>query len=228
MRSEIHHSLEKEPPSTARLHFRPARASDAEAVAPLIFASGEHEFGFFLGESPAVCIAFLRFAFVARRGRFSWRRHRVAVAEDGTVLAVLAVHDGRLTLFDDPHVAFMLLRFFGFLHAFSILRRGLVLANELPAPQRAQVLLAHCATLECVRGTGVFSALFDDALHAGLLGVQQDRQLLLDVLVSNTRAFALYRRLGFVDLPRARSPQVPRDLESVRMSFERITRFEGA
>jgi hypothetical protein len=31
------------------LQFRPARAEDAEACAPLMFASGVREFGFFLG-----------------------------------------------------------------------------------------------------------------------------------------------------------------------------------
>jgi ribosomal protein S18 acetylase RimI-like enzyme len=48
-----------------------------------------------------------------------------------------------------------------------------------------------------------------------------DRQLVLDVLVSNKRAYHLYRQLGFVELPRKRpvSPRLPRELESVRMQF---------
>jgi GNAT superfamily N-acetyltransferase len=203
------------------LQFRPARASDAQACAPLVFASGVREFGFFLGESPEDCIAFLRFAFASGSGRFSWRRHRVALAADGTVVGVMAAHDGRSILLDDPHVAFMLLRFFGLRRTVSMLLRGLVVEGELPAPKRAQTLLAHCATQESVRGTGVFSALFADALRSGEPATGADREIVLDVLISNTRARDLYRRLGFVELPRRRerSQRLPSELESVRMRF---------
>jgi hypothetical protein len=76
------------------LRFRPAQAEDADACAPLIFASGVREFGFFLGEPAEKCCAFLAFAFTSKSGRFSYRRHRVAVTDDGRIVAVLAVHDG--------------------------------------------------------------------------------------------------------------------------------------
>jgi GNAT superfamily N-acetyltransferase len=201
------------------LQFRPALKSDAEVCAPLVFASGVREFSFFLGESPDVCIAFLRFAFASDGGRFSWRRHRVAVGADGKVLAIMAAHDGRAILLDDPHVAWMLLRFFGGRRTVSMLLRGLVLESELPAPKRTQTLIAHCATNESVRGTGVFSALFENASRAGVPGIAPGREIRLDVLISNTRARDLYRRLGFVELPRRHvlSRKLPSELESVRM-----------
>ncbi|VVD31139.1 GNAT family N-acetyltransferase [Paraburkholderia dioscoreae] len=203
------------------LRFRPARPEDAEACAPLIFTSGVREFGFFLGVLPWTCIEFLEFAFTSKRGRFSYRRHRVAVTDDDRVVAVLAVHDGRQTWFDDPHVALMLLLFFGVRRTVRMLLRGLVLESELPAPKSSQTLIAHCATDELRRGTGVFSALFMNALHTGLIHGDGGQQIVLDVLVSNTRAYDLYRRLGFVELPR-RGPlaqRLPRELESVRMQF---------
>jgi ribosomal protein S18 acetylase RimI-like enzyme len=212
------------------LRCRAARADDAEACAPLIFASGVREFGFFLGEPADACIEFLAFAFASKLGRFSYRRHRVAVTEDDQPVAVLALHDGRRTWFDDPHVAWMLLRFFGVSRTVRMLLRGLVLESELPAPKSSQTLIAHCATHERLRGTGVFSRLFADAMRAGELidsqtgavrGERHRRQLVLDVLVSNERAHALYRRLGFVELPR-RAPvaaRLPRELESVRMEW---------
>ncbi|RAS23424.1 GNAT family N-acetyltransferase [Paraburkholderia bryophila] len=207
--------------AAATLSFRPARPGDAEACAPLIFASGVLEFGFFLGEPAATCIDFLDFAFGSKHGRFSYRRHRVAVDGNGRVVAVLAVHDGRRTWFDDPHVAWMLLRFFGVHRTVRMLLRGLTLESELPAPKSSQTLIAHCATHEQLRGTGLFSGLFADALRAGSLEREGGRQVVLDVLVGNTRAYALYRRLGFVELPRraAMSPRLPRELESVRMQF---------
>lgn len=205
------------------LQFRPARAEDAEACAPLIFASGVREFGFFLGQPDARCIEFLEFAFTSKHGRFSYRRHHVAVTDDAKVIAVLAMHDGGNIWFDDPHVALMLLMFFGVRRTIGMLLRGLVLESELPAPKSSQTLIAHCATDERMRGAGVFSALFTSVLRAGLMHDGPDRQVVLDVLVSNQRAYDLYRRLGFVELSR-RAPishRLPHELESVRMQFMR-------
>ncbi|WP_415117757.1 GNAT family N-acetyltransferase [Paraburkholderia sp.] len=208
------------------LSFRPARASDAAACAPLVFASGEHEFEFFIGVPAHQCIAFLEHAFALSGGRFSWRRHEVAVDARGQIVAVLAAHDGRRILSDDPHIVWTLLRYFGPLRAVPMLLRGLVLETELPKPKRAQTLVAHCATLADARGTGVFSALFEHAIRGEVAhqrGLETaDREIVLDVLVSNSRAAALYRRLGFVDLPRRkpRSPRLPAELESVRMCFD--------
>jgi ribosomal protein S18 acetylase RimI-like enzyme len=205
------------------LRFRAARAEDAEACAPLIFASGVREFGFFLGEPGERCIAFLKFAFTSKHGRFSYRRHRVAVTGDDKVIAVLALHDGRSIWLDDPHVALMLLVFFGVRRTVGMLLRGLVLEGELPAPKSSQTQIAHCATDEQMRGAGVFSALFSQALRAGLLNHEPDRQIVLDVLVSNRRAYDLYQRLGFVELPRKApiSRRLPVELESVRMQLTR-------
>lgn len=199
--------------------FRPARAADAAACAPLVFESGVREFGFFLGEAPDVCIAFLRAAFASRHGRFSWRRHRVATSADGAVLAVMAAHDGRAIAFDDPHVAWLLMRYFGPVRAVRMLLRGLVLESELPAPKRNQTLIAHCATDERVRGTGVFSALFADACGARMFDMVTGREVVLDVLLDNGRARGLYERLGFVEMARgrARSKRLPAALGSLRM-----------
>lgn len=203
------------------VRFRAASADDAAACAPLVFASGVAEFGFFLGESDARCIAFLQQAFRSRHGRFSWRRHRVAVGDDGAVLAVMAIHDGQRTTFDDVHVVWALVRFFGVRLTVGQLLRGLVLETELPAPKRSQILVAHCATDERQRGTGVFSALFRDALDTGALPGDGSREVVLDVLTRNVRARALYERLGFVALPRrrARSRRLPDELDSIRMRF---------
>lgn len=211
------------PTNTRALTFRPAHASDAAACAPLVFASGEHEFEFFLGLSADDCIAFLQHAFALSGGRFSWRRHEVAVDAHGEIVAVLAAHDGRRIHADDPQVVWTLLRRFGFLRTVPMLLRGLILESELAKPGRAQTLVAHCATHADARGTGVFTALFKhvlDVQQASRRGLEPgEREIVLDVLVSNTRAAALYRRLGFIALPRRRqrSSRLPAELESVRM-----------
>jgi len=205
------------------VRFRAADADDAAACGPLVFASGVAEFGFFLGESDARCIAFLQWAFRSRHGRFSWRRHRVAVAQDGTVLAVMAIHDGQRTMFDDVHVVWALMRFFGLRRTIGQLLRGLVLETEIPAPKRSQILIAHCATDERRRGTGLFSALFRDALDTGALPADGSREVVLDVLSRNVRARALYERLDFVAQTRLRqrSRRLPAELDAVRMRLTR-------
>lgn len=113
------------------------------------------------------------------------------------------------------------LAFFGVRRTIGQLLRGLILETEIPAPKRSQILVAHCATDERQRGTGVFSALFRDALDTGVLPADGDRDVVLDVLTRNVRARALYERLGFVALPRrrTRSRRLPGELESVRMRF---------
>nr|WP_232517952.1 GNAT family protein [Burkholderia ambifaria] len=211
------------PQAGASTPFRAACADDAAACAPLVFASGVGEFGFFLGESDARCIAFLQQAFRSRHGRFSWRRHRVAVGADGAVLAVMAIHDGRRTRFDDVHVVWALARFFGVRRTIGQVLRGLVLETEIPAPKHSQILVAHCATDECQRSTGVFTALFRDALDTGALPDDGSHDIMLDVLTGNERARALYERLGFVALTRrrARSRRLPAELDSVRMRLTR-------
>ncbi|MFC5430243.1 N-acetyltransferase [Paraburkholderia denitrificans] len=204
--------------------FRAARAEDAAAAAPLVFASGEREFRFFLGVSADECVAFLRDAFALSAGRFSWQRHRVALDASGTVIGVIAAHDGRDMCADDAHIAWTLLRYFGSRRTVPMLLRGLVLEQELPKPKRSQTRVAHCAVAAAMRGTGVFCELFGDARRAGMRGLageSDEREIVLDVLVSNTRAAALYRRLGFVEVARRRlrSRRLPVDLESIRMRF---------
>jgi ribosomal protein S18 acetylase RimI-like enzyme len=198
---------------------RTAGPGDAAQCAPLVFASGVGEFGFFLGEGDSRCIAFLASAFRSPYGRFSWRRHRVAVADDGTVLAVMAIQDGRSTALDDVHVVWALLRFFGLSGLVGKLLRGLILETELPAPKRAQTLIAHCATDARYRSRGIFSALLNDALCAGGLRLDSGRDVVLDVLTNNARAKTLYERIGFVALARRRprARRLPVGLESIRM-----------
>jgi GNAT superfamily N-acetyltransferase len=220
-----HMSVRKSGERLCGLIVRPAKQADAAACAPLVFASGEHEFEFFLGLSAERCTKFLEHAFASSRGRFSWRRHEVAVDAQGEIMAVLAAHDGRRISADDLEIVWTLLRYFGPLRTVPMLLRGLVLEAELPKPNRAQTLVAHCATRIEARGCGVFSILFEQTLwgsRAATRGlVPGEREIVLDTLVSNTRAAALYRRLGFVELPRKRprSRFLPAQLESVRMRF---------
>ena len=201
------------------LYFRHARVEDAVQCAPLIYSSGEQEFSYFLGVPPSACIEFLESAFHSSTGRFSWRRHYVAADSSGVVLGILAAHDGRAIVWDDPHIARALVRFFGVRQAVRMLLRGLVLERELPKPTRNQTLMAHCATVAMARNRGVFSALFRHAIESGIFSLGTGRELVLDVLVSNCPAKTLYERLGFTaTLPKSKpSGQLPIVLRSTRM-----------
>jgi ribosomal protein S18 acetylase RimI-like enzyme len=222
----------REAASIARINglsVRRARVDDAAQCAPLIYASGEREFDYFLGVPPDAGIAFLEAAFGSSAGRFSWRRHHVAVDAGGLVLGTLALHDGRTIRLDDPHVAFALVRFFGLRRAVGMLLRGLVLEGELSKPTRNQTLMAHCATVVVARSRGVFSALFRHALQSGAIDLAGGRQLVLDVLVSNGEARTLYERLGFVAATgrRERSGRLPATLRSTRMTLAANPRSPG-
>jgi GNAT superfamily N-acetyltransferase len=210
-------------PRSGTVVFRAATQRDAAALAPLVFASGEREFCYMLGATPHDCIAFLRHALARPTGRFSWRRHRVAEV-GGQPVAVLSIQDGRANLLDDAHIALSFMRHFGFARTLGIIPRALILDTEIPAPVSKQTLLAHCATRADMRGSGVFSALFEDTLRRQLVPAHASQDLVLDTLLSNARAAMLYRRLGFVELSHRplRSKRLPVELRSMRMAYRGV------
>ncbi|ABI86222.1 hypothetical protein CH72_893 [Burkholderia ambifaria AMMD] len=124
-------------------------------------------------------------------------------------------------MFDDVHVVSALARFFGVRRTIGQLLRGLALETEIPATKRSQILVAHCASDERQRGTGVFTALFRDALDTGALPDDGSRDIVLDVLTRNERAaftndLVLPRYRGIaLDRPGCRA-----GLDSIRMRFE--------
>jgi GNAT superfamily N-acetyltransferase len=195
---------------------RPARPDDAASCAPLVLASGEAEFGFLFGVTGDECIAFLARAFVSRCGRFSYRRHRVALDAQGRVCSVMAMHDGGEIALDDAVFVIQVLTHFGVRRGIGILLRGMRLAGELPPPSRGERLIAHCATLPDARGRGALTAL----MHGALCDANR-REVVLDVRLDNPRARALYTRLGFhrLDAARSRHPRLPAQLASERMRF---------
>ncbi|MHC1478962.1 GNAT family N-acetyltransferase [Frateuria aurantia] len=199
---------------------RPARADEAAVLAPLVYASGEAEFQYLLGVDAGQCIAFLQRVIAWQRGHFSWRRHLVACVDD-SVVAVIAIQDGRVQWSDNPLVAHAFIRHFGLSAALGIMIRGLRLEKEIPPPKRTQTLLAHCATDPAWRSRGLFRQLFDHALQHKLLPAHAGQSLVLDVLVDNPRAKALYQRCGFLApaTPRPLTSGLPRQLHAIRMTY---------
>lgn len=209
----------------SRLGFRAATARDARVLAPLVLASGRQEFAFLFDDGDAECEGFLAYAMAAGHGRFSWRRHYVATIDEAPV-AVMAIQDGRSRAgwLDDPVAAGQFLRHFGIRRTAGIIRRGLLLERELPKPAAHQTLMAHCATRPDMRGTGVFGELFQHVVQTNRLPAFPGQELVLDVLKHNTRAAALYKRLGFVVATGKRpAPRgLPLWLAADRMIFSRL------
>lgn len=211
--------LQMDQSSGSALTFRRAAASDAAALAPLVLASGRQEFDWLLGVPPAACEAFLRRAIATPSGRFSWKRHLVATI-GGQPIAALAIQDGRHNWLDDLYAVRDFLQHFGLRRTPSIIRRGLILESEIPAPTRRQTLVAHCATHSDLRGRGIFRALFSHAIKQQLLPSTVGQTLVLDVLDTNHRAAALYRELGFEPMERGRrSASLPVHLAATRMRY---------
>ncbi|WP_316873506.1 GNAT family N-acetyltransferase [Ralstonia edaphi] len=143
----------------------------------------------------------------------------VATLEEQPV-AVLAIQNGRKNGFDDLYSVRDFLQHFGPLRTPGLIRRGLILETEIPAPTRRQTLLAHCATHPRLRGQGIFNALFSHAMSQQLLPAMADQVLVLDVLDTNERAAALYRSLGFEPVGlRRRSGRLPTHLAATRMQY---------
>ncbi|MEZ2354323.1 GNAT family N-acetyltransferase [Caballeronia sp. RCC_10] len=129
----------------------------------------------------------------------------------------MAIHEAGHSVPDDVAFAWQVLRHFGFIRAIGILARGARLATELPPPARGQKLIAHCATRADYRGRGALTALMTNTLQA----VQPP--FVLDVRLDNSRARALYSRLGFDAMKRNRCshPRVPSELRSERRRFDK-------
>jgi ribosomal protein S18 acetylase RimI-like enzyme len=183
--------------------FRPAAAADADAVVPLIYSSGPAAFDYVFGQGRAGrAEQFLRYAFGQAVGEFSYRSHDVAVVE-GVIMGAGAVFDGRQTLRFTLAAAKQILGFYGVLSGLGVIARGLRIESVIRPPRPRELYLCHLGVAPAARGTGIGSALIghltarrQDALHDCVA---------LDVAVTNPRAEALYRRLGFETLLLRRS-----------------------
>lgn len=178
------------------LTFRAAAAADVADAVPLIYSSGPAAFDyvFDIGNSRHAQ-DFLRFAFVVGSGEFGWRAHRVAES-GGRVAAAGAAFDGRAVLRFTIANALQILRFFGPIHAWGVLVRGLRVEAIIRPPRAQEYYLCHVGVRDELRGHGIGTLFMQDLLQ----GVKADRHrcAALDVAVTNPRARSLYERLGFV------------------------------
>jgi ribosomal protein S18 acetylase RimI-like enzyme len=179
----------------ASVIFRAAAARDAEQAVPLIYSSGPAAFDYvFSHDRPGQALAFLRFAFADGAGEFGFRNHVVALADD-RIVAAGAAWDGRVALRFTLAAAAQILRFYGPLRAWGVIVRGLRVERVIRPPAADEFYIAHLGVREELRGRGIGARLTRQLIAAA--DPRRHRVAALDVAVTNSRAEALYRRLGF-------------------------------
>jgi ribosomal protein S18 acetylase RimI-like enzyme len=175
--------------------FRAAAARDAEQAVPLIYSSGPAAFDYvFSHDRPGQALAFLRFAFADGAGEFGFRNHVVALADD-RIVGAGAAWDGRVALRFTLAAAAQILRFYGPLRAAGVIVRGLRVEQVIRPPRADEYYVAHLGVREELRGCGIGARLTRQLIAAA--DPRRHRVAALDVAVTNPRAEALYRRLGF-------------------------------
>jgi ribosomal protein S18 acetylase RimI-like enzyme len=188
------------------LDVRPARASDAEVLAPLVHASGPRLFDWIFAVDSADAIPFLVHCLRQRRALLGWANHWVA-ERDREIVASVALWSGAQVL---GHDAFMVPRIVGYFGARApkVIVRSLIAEAMLQKPRRDQLYLGHLAVAPGHRGRGIGRQLLDFAqAQARTRGLAR---ILLDVAEDNP-ARRLYDRAGYVAGPLRPFRGRPRD-----------------
>jgi ribosomal protein S18 acetylase RimI-like enzyme len=195
--------------NVAALTFRAASPADVADAVPLIYSSGPASFDYvFDCGSPRGAQEFLGFAYLQGGGEFGWRNHRVGELE-GQVVAAAAAFDGRAVLRFTMASALQILRFYGPIHAWGVLVRGLRTEAVIRPPRAQEYYLGHVGVQPGWRGHGIGARFMRNLLEG--LDVNRHRCAVLDVAVTNPRAQLLYERLGFaVEARRVSVLQNPR------------------
>jgi len=173
--------------------FRPATPTDLAAI-PLILSSGPDAFAYVFAQPTAGAEAFLRHAFIQGSGEFGYRNHVVGEIE-GEVVAAGAGWTASATL---PFMLAAIGQFiahYGAIPTPGVILRGLRTETIIRPPGQGDFYIGHLGVAPAWRGRGIGEALTTYLLRAG-----RDAALahaVLDVAVTNPRAEALYRRLGF-------------------------------
>jgi ribosomal protein S18 acetylase RimI-like enzyme len=193
----------------AALTFRAASRADVAAAVSLIYSSGPAAFDYVFnigGTRDAQ--AFLRFAYLHGGGEFGWRAHRIAEM-GGQVAAAAAAFDGRAVRRFTIAGALQILGFYGPIHAWGVMVRGLRVEAIIRPPRAAEYYLCHLGVREEMRGHGIGARFMRHLLEG--LDAKRHRCAALDVAVTNPRAQRLYERLGFtVQVLRSSKLQNPR------------------
>ena len=182
---------------TLDITFRPCKPDDVDLAVPLIYSSGPAAFDYvFSDQKEGESLAFLRTAFVETSTAFSHRAH-IAALLDGKVVGV-----GTMFL-ADQHFSFTVgaikafLRFYRPMGVLRTIRRGLNIEKVIQPPKKGIGIIAHLGVAPEHRSKGIGEKLIDHLVDQ--LREKNIETAALDVAVTNPRAYALYKRIGFLD-----------------------------
>jgi ribosomal protein S18 acetylase RimI-like enzyme len=178
------------------LLFRPAHPTDGRVAIPLIYSSGAAAFDFvFAHLTKGTAQDFLLYAFRDGAGEFGCRNHTV-VEKDGQVVGIGATFSGKETMAFTLAAARQIFSFYGSLHAWKVIVKGLQIEKVVEPPKGNMHYIAHLGISPECRGLGMGTKLIHHFLEQGK--ALQRTTAALDVAVTNPRAEVLYERLGFV------------------------------
>lgn len=176
--------------------FRPARADDADAMVPLVHASGPSAFDYVLTapRREMTTEKFLRKTLAQPAGEFGFGVHWVGES-GGEIVAAGAAFDAQMLANSVLIAMRQVVSAYGIPTALGVIRRGLAVGHLLPPPKGKEWLISHLGVAPDLRGHGIGGQLVNTLVQRG-----RDRDCthaVLDVSVENPMARALYERLGF-------------------------------
>ncbi len=176
-----------------QVQIRPARALDAESMAPLVYSSGREAFDLLFERRGRKAVDFLKYSLARPGGFFGYEAHVVAILDE-QVAAAAAFFTNEGYLKRDLITSLQALFFYGPLAVPGTVQEGKVVKRLLPPPGKNALYLGDFGVREDCRGHGIGAQILD-------YGRQKAREsglaYELDVSVSNPRARALYERYGF-------------------------------
>lgn len=179
----------------AVMSVRPARASDADVLTPLLFQSGERLLTDIFGNGDAdLSRDFLRHAWSLGSGQYGFGNHW-AVCEGNQAIGVFCCWHDQLPENFDTTTLTSIRDFYSLADAISIIERSKHWAQYLPAPRTEDIAVGHLGVVATHRRRGAASVLMQQASY---LAKRYHKQfVVLDVETTNQTAYAFYQAKGF-------------------------------
>lgn len=176
------------------LEIRQARPDDADDAAALIYSAAPVAYEFLYAVRGGTALDYIRHDFRRGSGFLGAAAHTVAVV-DGEVVGTGSFYTRAGYQALSSEQAKNLIAYFGWWRFIRMMPRGLRVQRGISKLEEGQLYVANLGVREQLRGKGIGKALIEAAAQRAR--AEGLAQLVLDVSESNTRAAALYERLGF-------------------------------
>ena len=175
------------------LNFRPARSSDTDAAAVLVYSAGPEAFDYILRTEKHKALDFLKYSFAEGAGFQGHRNHWVAERE-GKVVGAGAFYSGKDDLRLTAGFVRQVLSFYSLGAALGVIKRALEVAPMMKPLTKDMLYVANFGVSPECRGQGVGAAMLNFQMAEARK--QGFKRCALDVAVTNPRAQKLYEGIG--------------------------------